>query len=302
MMVGNLFIDSGNLEIQGIALTDRNKRIQDFITALNCIKEKNDVLYSVDLIVEVFSFGNLFDDFIFPSWESFQSNSKLSGISQTTFQLFYTSLYPLPNMVTTDPMDRTTFDNNFSGTHFGYTGFYRNGNIPKYVHCPTSHFDWYAEWLCLHQDEIIWDENKPWLPNTEKIEEILLSELKDENISLPEKLDENTVCNLFYEKIMRNKSGDEPEAYIKRIARQILKANFYREEKELTKSEKKSCGSKRLIYSIVNSAGNKQYISIDFKHGMFEYHDAKGVHLGEHRFNGKQNKNADVSHNLRCLS
>ena len=32
-----------------------------------------------------------------------------------------------------------------------------------------------------------------------------------------------------------------------------------------------------------------QFISIDFGHGMFEFHDENGEHQGEFRFDGSQN-------------
>ena len=47
--------------------------------------------------------------------------------------------------------------------------------------------------------------------------------------------------------------------------------------------------------------GKKQYISLDFHKGMFEFHDEKGIHLGEYFFDGTRNKGAEESHNLRTL-
>lgn len=300
-MMGNLFIDSENLEIHEIKLTERDNKIKDFIDALECIKKNRDVLYSVDLDQEKFSYGNLFNDFIFPTWEAFRSNPNLRGVSQTTYELFYSSMFQLPSLVSTEPFTKTSFDHQFSGTHYGYTGFYQDNSTSKYVHSPDSHFKWVCDWLCLHQDEIKWNTTETWLPNKVKIEKILLSELSKQRIRVPDNPTEDEICNLFYEDVMKKKSGDSPEAYIQDVASRILETNYYIREEELTRKEAQMCDSKRLIFSVINPDKKKQYISIDYKHGMFEYHDQNGKHLGEYRFNGQLNKAADNSHNLRCL-
>ncbi len=57
----------------------------------------------------------------------------------------------------------------------------------------------------------------------------------------------------------------------------------------------------RKIFSLTGHDGKKKYISIDFKHGFFEFHDYRGDHLGEYRFNGEFNSEADPSHNLKSV-
>ena len=59
--------------------------------------------------------------------------------------------------------------------------------------------------------------------------------------------------------------------------------------------------SLRKIYSILNRNGKKQYISLDLRHGMMEFHDEKGTHLGEFRFTGVKNAEAESSHDLQAL-
>lgn len=60
-------------------------------------------------------------------------------------------------------------------------------------------------------------------------------------------------------------------------------------------------GSLRAIYSLVGSEGKKQYISVDHKHGMFEYYNDKGIHQGEFRFDGTLNKKAKKTHDLKSI-
>ena len=68
----------------------------------------------------------------------------------------------------------------------------------------------------------------------------------------------------------------------------------------MSTNEQKDCGSLREIYVIMKD-GKNQYISLDFHKGMFEFHDEKGIHLGEYLFDGTPNEEAKKSHNLRTL-
>lgn len=116
---------------------------------------------------------------------------------------------------------------------------------------------------------------------------------------IAEQLDKN-VGVTFHAKVMSDKYGSR-EALAESIGTEICEMNFYVFEKTLTKNERKTSKSHRKIFSIINKNGVKQYISIDFAHGMFEFHNHKGEHLGEFRFNGMLNSPSDPTHNLRTL-
>lgn len=86
------------------------------------------------------------------------------------------------------------------------------------------------------------------------------------------------------------------------IGEKVCKANFYTFEPAISSKESKMVGgSMRKIYSLTGHGGRKQYISIDFKHGMLEFHDYRGTHLGEYRFNGEFNSEADPTHDLKSV-
>lgn len=105
----------------------------------------------------------------------------------------------------------------------------------------------------------------------------------------------------FHREVMKEGSGTIA-AQAGRIGEIICKANFYNFEPELTAKETKLAGgSMRKIFSLTGHDGKKKYISIDFKHGFFEFHDYRGDHLGEYRFNGEFNSEADPSHNLKSV-
>lgn len=117
--------------------------------------------------------------------------------------------------------------------------------------------------------------------------------------AIEDKLDKN-VGVTFHDKIMNDKDGSR-KALADVIGTEICETNFYIYEDKLTKDERIASGSYRKIFRIISKSGKKQYISIDFAHGMFEFYNHKGEHLGEFRFNGMLNSQADSTHNLRTL-
>lgn len=82
-------------------------------------------------------------------------------------------------------------------------------------------------------------------------------------------------------------------SYTQEIGGKICLGNAYTYEYQLSVAESEANRREpRRIYSIEKN-GLKQYISLDFAHGMFEFHDHKGKHLGEFHFDGSPNKSAD---------
>lgn len=50
---------------------------------------------------------------------------------------------------------------------------------------------------------------------------------------------------------------------------------------------------------MINRDGKRQYISLDFAHGMFEYIDSHGNHIGEYRLTGDFNSSAQTDHGFK---
>jgi len=59
--------------------------------------------------------------------------------------------------------------------------------------------------------------------------------------------------------------------------------------------------SKKFYRTAIIKNNEKQYNSLDFHKGMFEFHDEKGRHLGEFLFDGTMNKEAQRNHDFRTL-
>jgi len=70
---------------------------------------------------------------------------------------------------------------------------------------------------------------------------------------------------------------------------------------ELSNLERQYAKSLREIYSIMNKDSKLQFISIDFAHGMFEFHDENGEHQGEYRFDGSYNSPKQPDHSFKCM-
>lgn len=176
-----------------------------------------------------------------------------------------------------------------------------------------------------NQCEIDWNNRDAFLPNRNRSDEILRMRIdrfveemvKDEARrnkwakddynklfsnrckEIKDKWDKN-VGVTFHKEVMNDKNGSL-KALADEVGTQICEINFYTYEDQLTKNEKKATKSQRKIFSLINKNGEKQYISIDFAHGMFEFHDKNGIHLGEYRFNGMHNSGAEPSHNFKTL-
>jgi hypothetical protein len=97
------------------------------------------------------------------------------------------------------------------------------------------------------------------------------------------------------------KKGHNTEAYTIEIGEKVAELNYYVYLPNLSRNERDETKSLRTIFRLVNRHGHKQYISLDHKHGMFEYHNSDGEHIGEFKFDGTFNSGPEVSHNLKTL-
>jgi hypothetical protein len=94
-------------------------------------------------------------------------------------------------------------------------------------------------------------------------------------------------CDVGYK---TDTKGGAKEANAEEVGKEVARRNFYTYEDALTRQEEKlRSGSLRKIFSVIKD-GHKLYISIDFEKGnCFELCNSTGKHLGEFRFDGKEN-------------
>lgn len=197
-------------------------------------------------------------------------------------------------------------------------GLHFSGDVDTWHHNRELYFQ-------TNQKDIDWSNRNDFLPNKHRSDNLLQKRIDKfvENLveeeaqknqwteeeyrnnysnrckEIKDKLDKNVGVS-FHENVMNDNDGSL-KAIAEEIGTQICKTNFYVYEEKLTKDERKASGSSRKIFSLINKKGEKQYISIDFAHGMFEFLNHKGDHLGEFRFNGMPNKPANPSHSLKTL-
>lgn len=299
--MGYLWLLKDGFEIQTIPKDKRDKVIQAFCRMKYWATRKKDIfLADDDFYNHKFSYGH-YVDFIYGSWSDFAQHPSLRGISQNTHQLLFNSEMKCP------AKNKKRGDIENSSRHEGYTGFEQLSTLSQqpYIYDEKSWEQWYKQWLTTHPEEIDWSlaENN-FFPNPVCIQKILKAEIEIHKQA--DKLEQreyvgksNSLALVFHDHVMRKK-GAALEAYAVQIGEQICTGNYYQKEDQLSRKEQKITGSHRYIYGL-NKFGKKQYISIDIAHGMFEFHDEKGRHLGEFHFDGSKNAEAEHDHNLRCI-
>ena len=283
---GHILLLSEGLETSAISIEDRDHSIEDFFTMRKEAMEQGDVFYAEEsLFAHHFSFGDFYPGFIDMDWNHFSNTESLKGISQTIYQLYLLAFWEKPCLVSIGNDKFEAFRHSCSA---GY-------NVPQkpdnYIYDRITRYRWHEEWYSNHQDQIQWDEpgqmQSHIFPCLERTLDILREELICHNIPVSE--DPEQVVIDFHDKVMRHK-GPEIHAYASEIGTKVCLANYYKEEQTLSTMERRKCGSLRKIFSLVTPNNKKHFLSIDFKHGMFELLDGKGCHIKEIHFDGSDNK------------
>lgn len=290
--MGQLFLVHESFELAHVPVPAREQTLKAYCSMVEHATRDHDSFFTdSDFYIHQYSYGNIFQSFIYASWDRIKQDPLYEGISQTLHNLLCQSFNHKCQI-----KDLQLFEQ--SPGHKGYSGF---DFCPEplhepYIKCEQSWFRWKITWYASHPDEINWQDDK-YLPNKQYSNGILRAELEKENIIC----DRTQIMELFYERIMKHKAAGGPrEAYIREIGRKICEANFYIFDEVVSKKNRKEGKDEVLrdIFSIQGPSGRKQYISLDFEKGMFEYHDYCGRHMGEYRFNGSFNKKAEASHNI----
>lgn len=295
---GSLLVTAETLETAHIPEKERNKAVLGFYDMKSEAERHHDCFYALEAVYShPFTYGTFYPGFMNMSWKDFQECKTLKGISQTTFEMMQ-SFCKNPVIVTLG----TEAEFKKKEEPQAHTGYCNPTGVTDFVNDMASWEEWHRKWNVVHQDQIDWrGVNDQWLPRPDLIHGILRRELiANLDKGEAERIKDADVVNVFYDRVMKHK-GDETEAYASRIGGEICKCNYYSYEAELSTLEQKYAKSLREIYSIINQDGKIQFVSIDFLHGMFEFHSENGEHQGEFRFDGSYNKCREVSHNFKCM-
>lgn len=307
MVKGSLLVKVENMELSNIPADSRDQAVCDFHRMKTDAERKHDCFYALsELFSHQFSYGDFYKGLLYRSWPEFHANQILGSISQKTYQLIQ-SFSQCIQLLTLDS------ENDFKQKEFpqAYTGYCNPKEYVEFVGNMPTWEEWHRKWYTTHPQEIDWKGMaNDWLPRLDLILDILKRELqtmfvekgfthKEAKQKVNAIADDNIVHE-FHDQVMKHK-GDTLEGYASQIGGEICRSNYYTFEKELSSLEQQKAGSLREIYSIVNKNGQEQFISIDFAHGMFEFLDVNGHHVGEFRFDGSLNSPAEVDHGLKCL-
>lgn len=318
--MGALFIVNSSFELSDVEDNVRGYLLESFCEAFSEANNNGDIFVGTeDFFTAAYSFGTLCEHLIYADWDSVSKSPHLKGVTSTVHNLIYTTLMPLPSIIRI--LDSSNgFIENFNLTNYGYAGLKINKGPKPFIWSKETWEIWQRQWLIHHQNEIVWKEGMDdFLPNFKKSNKILKREFEKgirlrlerdgKNVEQEKLINEikaillthkDSVNVAFYEEVVK-KQGDQLEAYVQEIGGEIMAVNFYAFDEQLSRNEQRASGSFRRIFKLLNKAGRLQYISLDHRHGMFEYHNETGEHLGEKRFDGTPNKPADVSHNLKTL-
>lgn len=282
----------------------RDHQLSSLVDIMQLASKENKVVLGEKMTSCLYSFGAI-DKLLYSEWNDFKKNPVLKGIGFNTY-------LRLIDCFTVNPCPKEVNDQVFKAylKRKGYLGLAKFG-IPTilypYTYDYQSYNKWQADWYRMNPLDITWSANSPFLPNMEYVEMVLEEELVsagkyEYTIEDAQNSRVHKLAIAFHDKVMRRK-GAQKRSYTQEIGGRICLGNAYTYEKQLSENESKVCGGDpRSIYSIEKN-GEKQYISLDFAHGMFEFHDKKGTHLGEFHFDGSPNKIAAPigKHDLKTI-
>ena len=300
-------MESAQLLINGLETSivpekERNERVVYFCELVDFFHKTNvSLVKEVGMDAHTFSFGTILD-FVYGSWNDFVTKDSLKGIQQTSHQMIASLLMQHPALGAEITKDEWEEREN-PKTNYGLCASIMES---EYVADSLSWQKMRAKYYATHQTVYVWnDKDDSFLPNRIFSDKILEREIKkhgymEEYQKKKSEQPSDALSIIFHEKVMKSK-GTTIVAYTEEIGQEICEANYYKYEAELSKKEHARVKSLRKIYSIINRKGKKQYISLDFKHGMLEFHNEHGDHLGEFRFTGILNSAPESSHNLRAL-
>lgn len=304
---GNLLLTEEGLETAHIPEAEREDAVVGFYAMKSLAERHHDRFYALaSIYAHAFSYGSFYPNFYNLTWADFQSCKSLKGIGQRAYDLMQ-SFCQNPNTITLN--DVIAFIGKDEPR--AYTGYSNPKPFSVFVGDRAAWETWHREWYTAHPSEIDWSKAaNDWLPRKDLTLEILKRELlskivedglmQEEARMIVSAIADGNVAHEFHDRVMKHK-GDALEGYASQIGGEICRSNYYTYEAVLSDMERQYAKSLREVYSIVNKNGYRQFISIDFGHGMFEFHNEKGEHQGEYRFDGSFNSPIEFDHNLKCM-
>ena len=297
MTEGLLRFFKRSLDIGLVDVHNRDRELSCLVDIIQRASEENKIVLGDGMTGCQYSFGPL-ESLLYSEWDDFVKNPALMGIGFNTY-------LRLVDCFTVNPCPIEINNQTYKAylKRKGYIGLAKFG-IPAillpYTYDYQSYNNWQSDWYRMNPSEITWSADSPFLPNMEYVEKVLEDELVKAGIYKYTVGDAQNsrvhkLAIFFHDKVMRTK-GPQMKSYTQEIGSKICLGNAYTHEKQLSERESKAWGKDRSIYSIEKN-GVKQYISLDFAHGMFEFHDHKGKHQGEFHFDGSPNKLADSTGN-----
>lgn len=318
--MGSLYLYDEDFELANIPEERRNEVVQDFFLMKGAVSDEfyasSDLLYT-----KPFSFGTGLTRLFEMSWPEMCNTPSCTGITISTYRLLFHAMW-------NNPVIHEDYNYAELSEPKTYAKFREEGDAPTYISCLKSWREWHAQWYRAHQDQIPWEDGKSneVLPFVEHAIDIMKEELinqkkfyvsqqeeshnpdlyatdiKDITYVLREgAANPSVITTAFHDLVMARKANKR--AYSCEIGGKILEMNGYVHEAALSEAERKaSLVAHRRIYSVIGKTGRKQYVSLDFGHGMFEFFNERGIHLGEKRYDGTYNADAEDSHNLKTIS
>ena len=280
-----------------------NNAVDDFIYMLEEARKRKDKLY--------------YDS---EEWESFHAygydptNDYWKGLRSIAIEKLFISSNRLFTPLKIEGTDK--FENKPMPRTLG--GFMCDG-CPKsdYIYDKSTIDNWHYQWFYDNPEKIDWSKSvNAVFPLYDKVITILrkeLQKLKESPDSINklehsdkkyiksvdlDRLEATQIVSKFYSLIMDHKAEtSEKISYAIEIGSKICELNYYHNEKELEDLNK---GNQSIvkIYSI-KKEGKYHFLSIDKKHGRFEWCDEKGDHISEMMFDGELVQNSqDSNHSI----
>lgn len=296
--MGNLVIDHLTFVFEDDEVNNANS-LKNFIDAGNLARRNGDNLHGTETLMDhKYSWGNFYVDFVYKRYDKISGDEKWSWVSQTLHQAYSTFFYQNPSGKFLY-RDLLHFKTENAGQNSGTIGCdCTQVNELDVFNMPSWH-QWKVLFYQNYPQEFDWNTTtEDFLPNKLFSDKILEEELKKHKKF--SKVLNNKIAQAFHDHVVRQK-GNDLRAYAIEIGTLVAEANYYKLEEDLSRDEERTANAPRKIFSFVGRNNRKIYISIDHAHGMFEFHDHTGKHLGEYKFDGSHNSGPDATHNLRTI-
>lgn len=286
----------GSLDLEKIPASQKDGAIQNFLELLDTFRRyKSEVYKEEGFDSHMYSYGDA-SLLFYLSWGEALKLKAFEGISQNVFQMIGNALMQRPGL------GQEISDADWKALppfkcDIGITGTPNCSDSRQWHHRRNAVY-------ATQQPAYAWrDDDDDYLPNRQFSNKILEEEVRkhqqqQDYATVLEELACEPLLVRFHQGVMRHK-GPALASYIEEIGSKVCEANFYRYEEELSRAEQKVCNAPRKIFSMLNREGKRQYISLDFAHGMFEYINPLGDHVGEYRLTGDKNSGAEPDHGFR---